>query len=112
QRHAAEGVALELETVGARLGARYLALGLVQGTGLGLRLGVGLDVAKASPEALDWDRFEAAGVSQSIVPLLDAGLVWQLRAERSVRFETSLGIEVDFIDVKYDVATEAGIQTL
>lgn len=112
QRHAAEGVALEVETVGARLGGRYLALGLVQGTGLGLRVGFGLDVVKASPEALDWDRFEAAGSSRLIVPLLDAGLVWQLGAEESVRFETSLGIEVDFIDVRYDVATEAGIQPL
>lgn len=112
QRHAAEGVALELETVGARLGARYLALGLAQGTGLGLRVEFGLDVVKASPEALDWGRFEAAGRSRAMVPLLDTGLVWQLRAEKGVRFETSLGVEVDFVEVMYDVTTDAGTQTL
>src|SRR5690606_14452833 len=59
QRHAEDGVALELETVGARVDVRYLATGLVTGSGIGFRLGLGFDAVFTSPEALDWVRFEA-----------------------------------------------------
>jgi hypothetical protein len=109
ERHAAQGVALELRTLGARLFGRYLALGLARGSGLGLRAGFGFDAVFSSPEALDRARFEAAESSQQIVPLVDMGLLWQTRVEPGVRLEVSLGTELDFVGIRYDVVTEDGV---
>ncbi len=112
QRHAQDGVALELDSVGARLGARYLALGVIPGAGLGLELGFGIDVVSASPEALDWDRFSAAEKTTNVVPLLHAGSVWQFRVERGIRLELGFGIEVDLTHLDYDVTTADETLTL
>lgn len=108
QRHAEAGVALEVESVAARLDARTLATGLVEGAGVGLRLGLGLDAVSATPEALDAARFEAAPPRTTAVPLVTGGLVWQLRVEPRVRLELGLGAELDLVAVHYDVVTAAG----
>lgn len=112
QRHAEDGVALELQSVGVRMDVRYLATSLIEGSGIGFRLGLGLDAVFSSPEALDWTRFEAEESTSYFVPFLAAGFVWQFHVEPSVRFETSLGVQVDIADFQYDVVTADGTQTL
>ena len=74
--------------------------------------GAGLDVVFSSPEALDYDRFEATASGVSTVPLAAGGLVWQLQVEPSLRLELSVGAEVDLIDVHYDVVAGDGTTEL
>ncbi len=112
RRHTQAGVSLELETLGARLGARYLALGLVTGAGLGMHLGLGFDAVFSSTQVFDRTRFEAAEDTHNIIPLLDAAFVWQQRVEPGVRFELSLGAELELAPVNYDVVTPDGKTTL
>jgi hypothetical protein len=108
QRYAELGVALEVQSVASRMEARYLATDLVDGSALGLRLGLGLDVVFSSSEALDYVRFEATENEVSSVPLAAGGLVWQLRVESGLRLELGVGAELDFVDVHYDVVTNEG----
>lgn len=103
QRYAGEGVELSLQTLGARVEGRALAIGLVSNSGFGPRFGMGLDIVSSSAVALDWARYEAAPRTQNLVPLIDAGFVWQIRAEANVRLEMSLGVEVDLIELRYDL---------
>ncbi len=112
QRHAEAGVALEIESVSARLDVRALATGLVEGAGIGLRLGLGLDAVSATPEALDTSRLEAMAPRTSAVPLVGGGLVCQLRVEPRVRLELGVGAELDLVAVRYDVVTAAGTTEL
>jgi len=112
QQHAEAGVALEVESVAARLDVRALATGLVAGAGCGPRLGLGLDAVSATPEALDATRFEAAAPRTTTVPLGAGGVVCQLRVEPRVRLELGAGAEVDLVAVHYDVVTTAGTTEL
>jgi hypothetical protein len=52
-RHAEGGVAINIETVASRFDVRYLWWRLIDGSGLGPRIGIGLDTAFYSYEALD-----------------------------------------------------------
>ncbi len=108
QRHAELGVALEVQSVASRMEARYLATDLVDGSAIGVRLGLGLDVVFSSPEAVDYERFEATDDDVSSIPLAAGGFVWQLRVEPRLRLELSVGAELDFVDVHYDVVTHDG----
>ncbi len=108
QRYAELGVALEVQSVASRVEARYLATDLVDGSAFGVRLGLGLDVVFSSTEALDYERFEATENGVDSVPLAASGLIWQLRVERNLRLELSVGAELDFVDVHYDVVTNDG----
>lgn len=108
QRHADLGVSLEVQSVASRMEVRYLATDLIDGSAIGMRLGLGLDVVFSSSEALDYDRFEAAESGVGYVPLAASGLVWQVRVAPSVRLELGVGAEFDFVDVHYDVVTNAG----
>jgi hypothetical protein len=112
QRHAEDGVAIELQSVGARLDVRYLATRLITGSGIGLRLGLGFDAVFSSPEALDWERFEAEKSTSHFVPLLAGGFVWQVHVESSVRLEMSLGAQIDLANFQYDVVTADGTVAL
>jgi hypothetical protein len=112
QRHAEAGVAVEIQSVTTRIDARYLATGLVRGSGIGLRFGFGVDAAFSSHEALDWSAFEPTPSRMNGIPLLTGGLIWQVRVEPKVRFELSIGTEIDLVDTQYDVVTSGGTTTL
>jgi hypothetical protein len=104
-RHVEPGIALEVQTVGARVEGRYLHTGLAQSLGLGARFGLGVDAVFVSPEIIDPSRFEDAKSSRNLGPVFEGGLVFQMRAESGVRLETSVGFEVDLITLRYEVAT-------
>jgi hypothetical protein len=108
QRYAEAGVALQLQSVASRAEIRYLATDVIDGSALGVRLGPGLDVVFSSTEALDYERFESMENRTSTVPLVAAGLLWQVRVEPHLRLELSVGAEVDLVDVHYDVITSDG----
>jgi len=108
QRHAEPGVALELQSLALRAEVRSLWTRLVRGSGIGVYVGGGLDVAFTAPEALDPVSFQAMENGVGAVPLLSGGVVWQIRVEPSLRLELGLGVEVDLTHVHYDVVTSAG----
>ena len=112
ERYAELGVAIELESVASRLEARYLATGLVAGSALGVSLGLGVDAVSSRSEALDQARFEATENGLTTVPLVTAGLLWQLRVEPQVRLELCAGVELDLVSVHYDVVARDGKSTL
>lgn len=112
QRHAESGIALQLQGVASRLDARYLATRLVDGSGIGLRVGFGFDAVFSSHEALDWTRFETTEDRWIGVPLVSSGLVWQIPVEPRVRVELSVGAEIDLVSVRYDVVTIDDTTTL
>src|SRR5690606_18071706 len=98
--------AIELEGAAFRLETRYLAWGLGQGGGLGARLGFGLDTVFSAYEALDWVRFVAMENRVTHVPLVTGGIVWQVQVGPKVRFEISVGAELDLLRIHYEVSTE------
>ncbi len=108
QRYSDLGVALQLQSVASRIEVRYLATDILDGSAIGLRVGPGLDVVFSSSEALDYERFDATDKGVSTVPLAAGGLLWQLHVEPSLRLELSVGVEVDLVDVHYDVVTSDG----
>lgn len=112
QRYSEEGVAIEIQSLASRIDARYLATKIAQGSGLGLRIGFGIDAVFSSPEALDEERFEAEENQMSTIPLVTSGLIWQLQVESRVRLEFSLGAEFDLVATHYDIVTEEGTKTL
>lgn len=111
-RHAESGVAIELESVASRADIRYLATQLVDGSAVGLRVGLGLDAVFSSHEVLDWERFRATQNQLRGIPLVTGGLIWQFQVEPKVRLEFSLGAEVDLVATQYDIVLDGGTATL
>jgi hypothetical protein len=108
RRHEDPRLRLTFQTLALRFAARDVETGLIPHSGLMATLGVGLDAVWFSTEALDEQSFEAEPPRTSLLPVLTAGLGWQLRIHQSMRLELAAGLDLDLASVHYDIATLDG----
>jgi hypothetical protein len=104
QRHEDQRLRLTLQTLALRLVVRTVETGFVPRSGLMATFGIGLDTVWFSTKALDEQMFEAAPSRTSLLPLMVAGLGWQLRVNSRARLELAVGLELDLTSVHYDIA--------